>query len=254
LFNNTNRHKKFKSNLFTLELGKNNIYKKNNLVSLPLFIDETFLPNSLLTTKNYDVFNNELTLDTIEEVFLNLKYYNYLYFYNYKILLSNSYNFNLPISYTQVLDSFTSSYEESCWNLDESISNSLSIENNLYTNYLDSVRVSNPLKLRSTAKNSIITYSAIQKVFKSRFDEGRSNARLIDFSNSYNSYLFLTEPKANYEGMIGKNTESFFNVNTFVKSFNKDFNELNSVLSSLNAMYLDVPFLLSNKSDSARYL
>jgi hypothetical protein len=51
-------------------------------------------------------------------------------------------------------------------------------------------RVSNPLKLRSTAKNSMVTYSAIQKVFKSRLDEGRSNARLQDVSNSYNPYLF----------------------------------------------------------------
>lgn len=51
-------------------------------------------------------------------------------------------------------------------------------------------RVSNPLKLRSTAKNSMVTYSAIQKVFKSRLDEGRSNARLQDISNSYNPYLF----------------------------------------------------------------
>jgi hypothetical protein len=102
LFNNYNRSKKFKSNLFTLELEKSNINKKNNLVSLPLFIDEAFLPNSLLTTKNYDIFNNELTLDTMEEVFSNLKYYNYLYFYNYKTLVPTSYNFNLPISYTQV--------------------------------------------------------------------------------------------------------------------------------------------------------
>jgi hypothetical protein len=51
-----------------------------------------------------------------------------------------------------------------------------------------------------------------------------------------------------------KNIESFFNVNTFIKAFNQDFNEINSVLSTLNATYLDIPFLLSNKSDSARYL
>jgi hypothetical protein len=115
-------------------------------------------------------------------------------------------------------------------------------------------RTTNPLKLRSTAKNSIITYNAIQKVFKSRFDEGRSNARLIDFSNSYNSYTFLTEPKANHENMLLKNTESFFNINTFIKTYNMNFNELLPILYSLNSTYLDIPFLISNKSDSARYL
>jgi len=87
------------------------------------------------------------------------------------------------------------------------------------------VRFSNPLKLRSTARSAIVTYNAIQKVFKSRFDEGRSNARLQDFSNSYVSHPFQTEPKSPYESILGKNKESFFTVNNYKQSFVSNFND-----------------------------
>jgi hypothetical protein len=190
----------------------------------------------------------------MEDIPTNLKYYSYLYFFNYQNLTTLSSNFNFPVSYSQLLDAFTANYEEVFWDLDESILSSNTLDNTLVTNLSNAPRTSNPLKLRSTAKNSIVTYNAIQKVFKSRFDEGRSNARLIDFSNSYNSYLFLTEPKADYENMLAKNTESFFNVSTFVKSFNTNFNVVTQTLIALNSTYLDVPFLISNTSDSARYL
>jgi hypothetical protein len=97
--------------------------------------------------------------------------------------------------------------------------------NNLELNSSNDVRVSNPMKLRSSASNTIVTYNAIQKVFKSRFDEGRSHARLQDFSNSYVSHPFLTEKKSPYEGMLGKNKESFFNVNNYKPSLTENFTE-----------------------------
>jgi hypothetical protein len=71
----------------------------------------------------------------------------------------------------------------------------------------------------------MVTYSAIQKVFRSRYDEGRSNARLQDLSNSYESHPFLTSPRVPYESLLGKNTESFFSVNNFTKSYFDNFNE-----------------------------
>jgi len=86
------------------------------------------------------------------------------------------------------------------------------------------MRLSNPLKLRSTARSSIVTYNAIQKVFKSRFDEGRSHARLQDFSNSYITHPFVTEAKTPYESLLGKNKNSFFNVSNYKQSFIENFN------------------------------
>lgn len=84
------------------------------------------------------------------------------------------------------------------------------------------------MKLRSTAKNSIVTYNAIQKVYKSRFDDSRSNTCFDDFINSYSKYPFLIEPKSPYESILGKNKESYFNV--FL--YNKEFVDNSSIFSS----------------------
>jgi hypothetical protein len=91
------------------------------------------------------------------------------------------------------------------------------------------MQVTNPLKLRSTTKNSMVTYSAIQKVFKSRLDEGRSHARLGDFSNSYISHPFVTSPRSPYESLLGKNKESFFSTQAYKSYYNENFNTLFSV-------------------------
>ena len=96
-------------------------------------------------------------------------------------------------------------------------------------NSSNSLRLSSPMKLRSTARNAVVTYNAIQKVFKSRFDEGRSNARLQDFSNSYVTHPFITESKSPYESMLGKNKESFFAVNNYKQYFTSNFNENYSI-------------------------
>merc|ERR1712127_302210 len=120
----------------------------------------------------------------------------------------------------------------------------LSSIDNSSTNTND-IRLINPLKLRSTAKNSIITYSAIQKVFKSRFDEGRSNARLQDVSNSYTPYMFVSAPKANYEGMLSKNKDSFFTTNNYNQSLKLNINPLYSLHNNLNTYFMDLPFLVS---------
>jgi len=93
----------------------------------------------------------------------------------------------------------------------------------------ENTRTINPVKLRSTARNSIVTFNAIQKVFKSRYDEGRSNARLQDLSNSYNSHLFLTASRTPYERILGKNYENFFNVNLYNTSLSSNFSDFFSV-------------------------
>lgn len=94
---------------------------------------------------------------------------------------------------------------------------------------LDDSRVSNTMKLRSTARNSIVTYNAMQKVFKSRLDESRSNSRLQDFSNSYITHPFISEPKTPYESMLAKNKESYFSPQLYSMSKNDNFNTLFSV-------------------------
>lgn len=114
--------------------------------------------------------------------------------------------------------------------------------------------MSNPLKLRSTARNSIVTYNAIQKVFKSRFDEGRSNSRIQDISNSYTPYPFLSAPKAPYESLLGKNTENFFKPTLYVTKPLVAYSVENININLLNTYFTDLPFLVSKFSDASRHL
>ena len=156
----------------------------------------------------------------------------------------------MPVSYTTVLDSFRADFEESNWNLDSEINlinyNSLASGN--------SSTVTNNLKLRSTAKNAIVTYNAIQKVYKSRFDELRSNINNNDFTNSFIKYPFLMEKKSPYENMLFKNANFFFNTNFYNKVFKNNYSSLSNLSNVNNMLFLDIPFLTSMKSDAARYM
>jgi hypothetical protein len=116
------------------------------------------------------------------------------------------------------------------------------------------MNLTNSLKLRSTAKNSIVTYNAIQKVYKARFDDLRANINFTDFTNSFSEYPFLIESKTPYESMLKKNKETFYNVNFYKKTFENNYSSFLNVFLSLNTNFTDIPFLLSMKSDAARYL
>jgi hypothetical protein len=108
--------------------------------------------------------------------------------------------------------------------------------------------------LRNTAKNSIVTYNAIQKVFKTRFDEGRSHAKLNDLSNFFIKQPFISAPKSDYEKILGKNKENFFQTNLYKNNFKVIFNNLYDFSTSNNFYFYDFPFLIALKSDSSKYL
>jgi hypothetical protein len=199
---------------------------KTNLNSLPIFTEDS-VPNSLLLNlKNFYPFSGETAIDSIEDSYENVKYVNYLHYLTYKNLLNTNATRIQPLSYTQVIDNFRPDYEEMSWFSDNAAQNAdVNYSENLNLNNTSDLRISNPMKLRSTARNSVVTYNAIQKVFKSRFDEGRSNARLQDFSNSYITHPFITETKSPYESMLGKNKDSFFSVNNYKQYFTSNFND-----------------------------
>jgi hypothetical protein len=199
---------------------------KTNLNSLPIFTEDS-VPNSLLLNlKNFYPFSGETAIDSIEDSYENIKYVNYLHYLTYKNLLNANATRIQPLSYTQVIDNFRPDYEEISWFSDNTSQDTdVNYSENLNLNSASDLRISNPMKLRSTARNSVVTYNAIQKVFKSRFDEGRSNARLQDFSNSYITHPFITETKSPYESMLGKNKDSFFSVNSYKQYFTSNFND-----------------------------
>jgi hypothetical protein len=190
----------------------------------------------------------------MDNTYENTKYLNYIYLLNYKHALNYSVNAVSPISYATILDSFCAGYEDS-YNYVENFSNeksNWSNDNNLTIN--NDLRLSNPFKLRGTAKSAIVTYNAIQKVFRSRLDEGRSNTRLQDFSSSFVKHPLLTDSRINYESLLGKNKESFLQLNSFNQNIKPNLNNLYLLLNSTNVYFTDLPFLMSLKSDPSRYL
>jgi hypothetical protein len=200
------------------------------------------------------MFSDELTLDSMDYAYDNAKYLSYVYFLNYKNAINLSTNMISPISYATILDSFCANYEDSYNYIDQfqNINIDLSNTNNLNLN--NELRLSNPFKLRSTAKSAIVTFNAIQKVFRSRLDEGRSNSRLQDFSNSFVKHPLITDSRINYESLLGKNKESFLQINTFNQKFKTNLNNLYLLLNTNNIYFMDLPFLVSMKSDPSRYL
>jgi hypothetical protein len=149
-----------------------------------------------------------------------------------------------------ILNLFRANLFESTWAYNDNYN--LFCKNNLSLN--TSYFFSNPLKLRTTLKNLIVTYSAIQKVYKSRFDDGRSNMNRFLMGGSFIDYALLTEGRGSYEAILNKNKEFFFKANFFNTTSIYKFSPVTNFFTNSNFIFLDIPFLLSLKSDASRYL
>jgi hypothetical protein len=225
-----------------------------NLYSLPIFSEESIVSPNLTNLKDFNAFPNEIVIDNSDEVYESSKYINYLYYANYKNIINNTINNTQPVSYASVFDNFRSDYEDPFLyadNFNDNLSDPtqseiLDVNNNL--------KLSNPFKLRSTVKNAMVTYNAIQKVFRSRFDEGRSNARLEDFSNSFVKHPYITDNRINYESLLGKNKESFVKTIYYNQTQKLNYSNILPLFYSNNIYFMDLPFLVSMKSDPSRYL
>jgi hypothetical protein len=108
--------------------------------------------------------------------------------------------------------------------------------------------------LRTTTRNSIVNFNALQKVFRARFEDGRANSSLSQFAELSTKQPFLNTERVNYENLLGKTKKSFFKVNFFHNNALNIFNTTYSAFSSLNFHFFDFPFLLAAKSDMARYM
>jgi hypothetical protein len=225
-----------------------------NLNSLPLFSEEVYVNTQLAPQNSFNIYDSESEFETFDGSYNNIKFLNYIHHLNYVNTL-NTYNLGMqPLSYSQVLNSFRANYDEQVLssepylNISDEISDNVNINSNL------DIRSSNPTKLRSTAKNSVVTFNALQKVFRPRFDEGRSNVRFQDLSNSYVKYPYLSESRVSYESLLGKNKESFYGVNAYKTMLSSKYNSLSPVFNSLNIYFSNLPFLMSMQSDAVRHL
>ena len=244
LYNSLTRAFKFKNAKMY-----NSIKATESLNSIPNYSKEGFINTPLVTKKGFNSVYNETTLDNLDESYESFKSFSLNLLAKNNLISNISLDYIQPYSYAKVVDPFRADYEDLLWNFDSQHTNfSSSIEDSL------SARVSNPMKLRTTTRAANISYSAMQKVFKSRFDEGRAHTRMSDFSNSYTSHNFITAPKASYSAMLSKNQNYFFDVNLYSQSYANNTSILSSVYNSLNSTHIDIPFLISTKSDSSRFL
>lgn len=225
---------------------------RSGIFSSPLVFDEYFIPTDLLADKEYKKITHELLVEDMEGVADAYKYVYYLHLFYRKQLVNLKLNKQCPTPLLLVLDSFRSNFTDNSWDVDEFITKDLGMDNS--TNLYNDVRLLNSFSVRGTAKNFIVTYNAIQKVFKSRFEEGRSNTRLEDLSNSYQPFFLLNSPKINFEELISKNRTGFTNPTNYNHSIKDGFSFIHPIFTSINYYFNDLPFLVSKQSDSSRYL
>lgn len=135
--------------------------------------------------KDFFQFALNSGLDSIDESYAHIKEFsNFFSTINYNGL-GNFSSLQSPLSYINVLNVFRADFNEFTTHTDSNtLTNPLALseyvgttgefDTNDSTVNTGSLRFSDPISLRSTAKNSMTTYTALQKVFRARFDEGRS--------------------------------------------------------------------------------
>ena len=110
------------------------------------------------------------------------------------------------------------------------------------------------VNLRQTARDLIVSSNAIIKVFKSRYDDKRSLARLGDFSELESAQPLISGTRASYETFLNKAETPLARVN-FFSSYNESNSPLMSILNRLqNFPPFEMPFLAATRGESARYI
>ena len=115
-------------------------------------------------------------------------------------------------------------------------------------------RFSNPIALRRSAKSSIVTYQAFQKVFKMRYEEGRAHVRLTDFADSATTQPYTTEQRVKYERMLGKNKLRHYNTIYNSNHLLPVFNNVAGLFNSMNFYFYEFPFLDGLTNDPTRHV
>lgn len=115
-------------------------------------------------------------------------------------------------------------------------------------------RWANAINLRAPVRSSIVTFNALQKVFRARFEDNRAHSNLTSLAKLGVEQPFLGGSRPSYESLLGKTKRSFFAVNFFNPSLHTLPNVFSSLDQSVNYFFFTFPFLLSAKSDMGRYM
>lgn len=217
--------------------------------------DDFTTPSNLTLLKNFSIFPVIDSLTTTDESFNSYKSLSSLTSAASNSLLYNGFSVNSPVSYLSVFNNFRADFDDfSFVNSNIDSEGQLFTDNKQIVNNLSTTRLSNPLIIRSSVKNSIVTFNALRKVFRARFDEGRSHTSLQFFAQSYLPQPFIHEDKIHYNQLLSKDKTSFFQSTSYLMnpvrnlSLEVDFN------SNQNYYFYDLPFLLSEGSDPQKFM
>ena len=97
--------------------------------------------------------------------------------------------------------------------------------------------------LRKSAKSLIVTFNAIQKVFRTRFDESRSHTSIRDFSTYKVAQPFISDTRPGYEALITKNNTGYFTANWYVSVLNKLHNNYCNFTAATNYYAYDLSLI-----------
>ena len=225
-----------------------------------IYFDELTTPSTLLLTDNFSYYPLTSNLFLNDEAYESWNSSRSIFSQKANYFLNTKNNFYQPQSYLNTINAFRADFEDFNWVTTSSNSspfskNTFSFKETLAaTPNEEGTRITNPLSLRSSARNSIVTYNALQKVFRSRFEDGRANVSLHQFSELKTHQPLLTTNRVAYEKILGKTKTSFYDTTFYNYKVLDVLNTLSSYTSSLNFNFFDFPFLLSAKSDMSRYM
>jgi hypothetical protein len=89
-------------------------FLKINLNNVPftIYSEELTTSPSSINLLNFNTYNNEGLLDTVEDSYENLKNFKYLYTLNSQNVSLKSFKYVSPTAYTSILDAFRANYDE----------------------------------------------------------------------------------------------------------------------------------------------
>lgn len=114
-------------------------------------------------------------------------------------------------------------------------------------------RFSSNTSVLDSYKSLMVMENAVGKVFRSAFDEGRSNVNFKDFSKSNNNLPFLTNNLPNFKKLLHKNNTNFVDTNLYFSKYKVNLN--NNPITNVTGNYFtyEFPFFVAFENDSIRY-
>jgi hypothetical protein len=181
--------------------------------------DDFFSPANLTLLKDFYNYPNSDLFSTVDDLTLTYK--------TTQALLKTSFTnpatlntfFNTPSSYLSVFNNFRADFEDFSFNFTDSTAQHFANFSVNDASMLKNLQLSNLLMLRNNVKNSIVTYNALKKVFRARFDESRSHTSLHLFAQSALPQPFINDGFVNYSQLLTKDSSPFYR-NVFYKNAN----------------------------------